>query len=119
MLSKYSEPNNFDKQAQNISNETIRIGEFVQKEFRNLIENDSLTSEMLINLQDLEYCRKIFHMNYPVLKAVQNQQNIGQERLINGYARYYAKPIDNFLLCNNWFEHHRSNVLQWILMVKK
>ncbi len=119
VLSKYIETDNFEKQPQDMNNETIRIGEFVQKEFRDLLENDLLTSEMLGNLQDPDYCRTTFKMNYPILKRVINQQDIKREILINKHPRYYAKPIGNFLLCNNWFEYHRSSVLQWILMVKK
>ncbi|MCK5110341.1 MAG: hypothetical protein KAQ94_02385 [Arcobacteraceae bacterium] len=95
-------------------NKDIKIGKLVQIEFKNLIENEKLSITMINNLQNSEYSNRIFNMTYPILKKIVNTLNINEERKINGYDRYYAKPIESYLLCNNWYEHHRLFFIQWL-----
>lgn len=97
------------------SENELKIGALVQFEFKRLIENNLLNSDVLANLQNSEYCIRIFRMNYPILKKLDNCDNINDARKINGYDRYYAKAINNYLLCNNWYENNRAYLNQWLL----
>jgi hypothetical protein len=95
--------------------EELAIGELAQTQFRLLLEKDMLSNDMLGNLQNLEYCRITFGVNYPILKRLNDKINIREERKINGHYRYYAKPINNFLLCYEWYEKHRNALGKWLL----
>lgn len=93
--------------------EKEKIGKFVQKEFKKLINNDMLSAEMLNNLQNSEYSKETFNIQFPILKKVTDNSNIKEEININGHARYYANPIQNYLLCNHWYENHRDDFNRW------
>lgn len=104
---------------QNVLDNELAIGVFVQNAFKILIENNKLDSETINKLQSMEYCRSVFRMNFPILKKINDKNNIREERQINGYPRYYVKPIDEYLLCNDWYERHRDSLNLWLLEIDK
>jgi len=91
-----------------------KIGKLVQIKFKNLIENNILSNEMLNNLQNADYSKEKFNMQFPILKEISSNSDIRVERKINGYDRYYAQPIKGkYLLCNHWYESHREYFYKW------
>jgi hypothetical protein len=106
------------KKQNELDNE-LAIGEFAQNAFKTLIKNNKLDSETINKLQSLEYCRSVFGMNFQILKKINDKNNIREERQINGYPRYYAQPINAYLLCNDWYERHRDTLNQWLLEINK
>jgi hypothetical protein len=65
---------------------------------------------MIKQLQDADYCKNAFNMNYPIFKLIDQQENISQQRKINGYDRYWAAPYyDNkYFICNDWYDDKRN-----------
>lgn len=92
----------------------LAIGKFAQSKFRELLENNRISSEEINNLQDSGYSRKTFLVNYPILKKISNTNNINIDRQINGRDRYYSSPIKDYLLCNHWVEKSRESLEKWL-----
>jgi hypothetical protein len=103
----------------NESDGELAIGAFAQIQFKLLMLNDMLNKDILDKLQNLEYCRSVLGMNFPILRKLNDKMSIKEERKINGYDRYYAKPINNYLLCNDWYEKHRDALNKWFLNLNK
>lgn len=104
---------------QNESEGKLAVGVLAQTQFVRLIENNKLNDGTLSGLQSSEYCKRVFGMNFPILKKINDKNNIREERQINGYPRYYVKPIDEYLLCNDWYERHRDSLNLWLLEIDK
>ena len=57
-------------------------------------------------------------INYPMLKKVNSEHPVKEQRTINGYYRYLSKTFiingQTYLLCNDWYEKSRSKFLKWL-----
>jgi hypothetical protein len=92
----------------------LRIGQLVQGEFRRILEagvgNDDEFELQIQLLQDLDYSKEMFHLQYPVLQ---------EERLSrSGQYRYYVNPLwirgKKYYLCSQWSEISRPLLERWI-----
>lgn len=83
----------------------IPIGEMAKKEFTKIMP--LLSSSMLDKLQDKDYCKEEFDIDYPVL----SRERI---RTSNRY-RYYAEPVDGYYICSEWYERFRERLEIWLL----
>ena len=87
----------------------VKIGKLVRDTFNRIFKDNLLSDNEIQNLMNVEYCKKIFDMNYPILKEINHSISLKEQRKINGYDRYYAKPFENkYLLCNDWYERNRK-----------
>jgi hypothetical protein len=92
----------------------LKIGQLARVEFRRILEagvgNDEEFELQIQLLQDLDYSKEMFHLQYPVLQ---------EERLSrSGQYRYYATPLlihgKNYYLCSQWNEISRPLLERWI-----
>jgi hypothetical protein len=101
----------------NLTKEGIKIGEFVQNNMRKIFEQNLLTKEEILKLQNKEYSKKVFNINYEVLRA----KNLDiQDK--NGNNRYYTKEIfcGNYYLTSQWVENnHREHFNNWLNKITK
>ncbi|MCR4733508.1 MAG: hypothetical protein K5829_00675 [Treponema sp.] len=78
------------------------LQDFVLYTMRRLLENNAISEEELIKIQDKDYCKKLLNLDFPLLtKNPAEYQNDIQ------HSRYYAKEtffIKDFYLCNHWFK---------------
>jgi len=110
-----SEKNITRSELKNKEVSKLGIGKFVQVQFKKLIEENKLSDDIISNLLDSKYSKRKLNISYPILKELKTDSNISEERKVNGYDRYYAKPIiGKYLLCNNWYEHHRDDFMKWL-----
>lgn len=115
----------FDKEVKNNANtkniqnnginELMPIGRFAKGLFEKLLTNNLLSENDIDELTSKEYSGEKFKMNFPILKKITNTENISTAININGHNRYYAAPINGFLLCNHWYEKHRNPLNIWLL----
>lgn len=96
----------------------LKIGKLVQN-IMTITLNEKLISELeLTKLQDKEYSKFTFDVIFPILKKVNMKISIKENTLINGYQRYYIKPIEyngvQYILTNEWKEFNRSDFMKWI-----
>jgi hypothetical protein len=100
----------------------LKIGALVRKEFDRLVRNNLLSNEMIHHLLDEKYSKETFDVNYPILKKVTNDQPTIDQRMINGYGRYWSTINkingERYFVCNDWYEKSRTKFLNWIDHIK-
>jgi hypothetical protein len=98
--------------------DNLKIGVLVKTLVKLILENDSITDLEIENLQKKDYSKNNFNVIFPILKKVDINKLIKEDRLINGNPRYYANPIENkkkhYLLTNEWKEFHREDFMIWL-----
>lgn len=86
-----------------------KIGEYIKGTVRELFCEDLLSSELIKQLEDKEFCRETFGIGYPVLVK-------GKRAPIEngGGSHYYEEPLfDNFFIYNDWSETARTRFDSW------
>ncbi len=101
-----------------VTKSEIKIAKFARQQFTNLLEQDLLNEQELLDLQNKEYVKENFNVNYPILKKVINNGNIREEINVNGRPRYYVNPIKGYLLCKEWYDRHIQKLNYWLTYVK-
>lgn len=83
-----------------VANST-KIGQFAKNQIASKLP--TMSADTLGNLQDPVCCKVTLGMNFPVLST---------QRYPKG--RYYAKTINGFYICNDWYERNREKLLEWL-----
>lgn len=91
----------------------LKVGQIAQTVLRRLLEQGAADENELTCLQDLEYCKKTFHLNYPLLV------NVGKSY---DRVRYYANSLTirgtEYVMCSQWVERPENNdrpyLIKWI-----
>lgn len=111
-----SRPNN-QKLASDYQNsdafKELKVGKLAQVVLRKMLEDDAATEEEVLFMQQPEYSKQIFDLNYPLLVKLGTQYES---------VRYYVKPLSirgtEYLMCSQWFETAANNdrpyLLKWI-----
>ena len=96
--------------------EGMKIGQFVQSKMKQLEQNSSLSLQEIENLLSHQYSKRIFNLNYPVLKHSDN--DIKDEK---GRNRYYTNEMffGEHYLTSQWFEYHWEPFLSWLKKYEK
>lgn len=98
----------------------IKIGRMVQESMRKLFYNGCLPESEIENLTSPEYSKRVFALNFPVLKKYDPTRPFDeQKRDAKGYNRYYQVPLTaknaQYLLCSQWIEPlHRERFEAWL-----
>lgn len=82
------------------------IGKYAKQVFENLLKENKLSSDLIRNLSDRDYCKKEFGIRLPVLQSTITPQ-------MNG--RYYSKPSNGYYICNDWYSKSRTQLDNWLL----
>lgn len=90
-----------------------KIGWIARKILRRMIENGAASADEIRLMQDKEYSKRVFHLNYPLLMKDSPEADT---------RRYYANPLlvdgVSYYLCSEWFEIDANNdrpyLLKWI-----
>lgn len=96
-----------------------KIGRFVREAIRMLLSTNALPQNEIDRLTSLEYSKRIFKLNFPVLKEYNPSKSLDtQRRDHNNYGRYYNQLFyannKQYLLSSQWVEYlHRSKFEQW------
>lgn len=96
----------------------IKIGALVRNEIEKLILSKLLTPEKVHNLCNEKFSKETFGINYPLLKKISHDKPVIDQRLINGYPRYWSKVYiingERYLLCNDWYERNTLKFKLWV-----
>lgn len=100
--------------------EDMKIGKTVRFLLTRFLQGGYLEDNEIRDLTDEEYSKKIFNINFQVLKVVDENIPIDeQKRDHRGYNRYYGSPIaaenKKYLLCSQWVENlHKKALERWL-----
>lgn len=97
------------------SKEGLKIGEYVQKTFREFFADEKLNSNDVQNLLNPEYSKRVFNAGYPVLR------NISQGRADHkGYNRYYKEIFGGrYYLSAQWHVFHWDLFDNWLKEINR
>lgn len=100
-------------------NENECIQDYVKRLLYILFSNNLLSEEMIFQLQNKEYCKIVFDINYPLL-----EQDINKIRPA-GKARYYttSKLQNKYYICKEWwkdnFPVYEKKLKAWVDKIVK
>ena len=100
---------------ENDSYSEMKIGAIARTILRSLLESNKLSKEIISNLQLIDYSKRNFDLQFPVLKKIDKYPSKKIER-------YYADPIkidsNWYFLCSEWYEQKNNNdrpyLIKWI-----
>jgi hypothetical protein len=97
----------------------MKIGVVVRNVFRGMLENGEVAQEEIEKMQNKEYSKETFHIQFPLLLKVSET---------NGKApdRYYAPRLnifgEEYYLCSEWYERDDNNdrpyLMKWLALHK-
>lgn len=89
----------------------MKIGQFVQYSFRKAYEKNLISESEIINLQNVDYSKKSFDVNFEILKN--KNRDIKDEK---GRPRYYARELfcGNYHLTSQWVEPQWDLLIRWL-----
>ena len=101
---------------QDIPNDTLtelKVGKIAQTVLRDALEHGNADNDEVQLLQDKEYSKKVFGIDFPLLVLANEEYNP---------IRYYSKPLEirgtQYRLCSQWFETPSNNdkpyLLSWL-----
>lgn len=100
----------------------IKIGALVRKEFDRLIKNNLLSDDMIKLLLEQKYSKLTFDVNYPILRKINGDHSTFDQRMINGYSRYWSTIYKingkRYFICNDWYDKSRTKFINWVDRLK-
>ena len=92
-----------------IKSTSVKIGQIVKNYLIPTLLSNQISMEEIQKLQDADYSKQIFDINYPLLS---------KERIINGRARYYVSPLlikgVKYYVCQEWFDKNYQKLETWL-----
>lgn len=96
----------------------MKIGRLVRSTLPELIESGRVGATEFMKLQDSSYSKITFDVNYPVLKKVDENKPIAEQKMDKGYQRFYAKPEKSagkrYLITKEWYDRNHEPYLRWL-----
>ena len=92
----------------------LKVGQIARKILRDMLISGAASDEEVLLMQDADYSKSVFHLNYPLLARLDREFD---------KARYYiSTPFSirgtDYVLCSQWFETSANNdrpyLLKWI-----
>lgn len=101
------------------SDEGDKIGKHVRATMHELAASNRLSPAHVGKLLDPRYCKAVFNLGLPFLKAVDPAVDVSKQRTDeNGYGRYWKHPLrvgnHDFLMCSQWFVWQRPAFDRWV-----
>lgn len=93
----------------------MKIGVIARTVFCNILKSGKVPEDEIERMQDKDYSKKIFHVQFPVLQKTNNPNSKKPDR-------YYAKPIkiydQYYFICSEWVERADNNdrpyLIKWL-----
>ncbi len=81
------------------------VQDFVKKIMRILLNNNLLSQQEIQNLQDKEYSKRIFYLQFPLIRNVRDGY-----KDTSGRGRYWSKEIfgGKYYVCSQWWKDHHE-----------
>ena len=93
------------------------VQDFVQQTLNTLFGNKLLSANEISLLQDKEYCKNTFYIQFSLL------EKDFSKTIIKGHSRYWADKIDEFYVCSQWWKKHFDiydmKIASWLVSLEK
>lgn len=106
-----------------ISNNTLKIGKYVQKTIDAMIEKNTLSDNDISNFLDPVWSKNNFHLGHPFFLQINMKKDIKEQITdANGYVRYWTKIYtfhgNDYCICKEWYESGRKFFNAWITKIE-
>lgn len=100
-----------------------KIGKYVQRSMQQLIENNLLTTDVLEDMLDATWTKKVLHLRHPFLIKILPGEDIKKQIIDeNGYVRYWTTPYtiqgESYCICKEWYEENRKYFDKMLSMIE-
>lgn len=100
-----------------------KIGKYVQRSMHRLIENNLLSVDMLEDMQDEAWTRRVLHLGHPFLIKIISEADVKKQITDeNGYVRYWTTPYiihgEKYCVCKEWYEENRKYFDEMLSMIE-
>ncbi len=99
------------KPSGNTDYREMKIGAIARTVLRETLSKKNIPPVEIANLQDKNYSKKHFGLNFPLLQKANNKSLVKIER-------YYANPInvygEYYFICSEWYQKSKGLLLLWI-----
>lgn len=96
----------------------LKIGILVKATLPQILELELISEIEVKKMTEDDYSKMIFDMNYPVLKLVDENLSINENRTVGDYTRYYADPFDyknsRYLISSEWYDRNQEDFIRWL-----
>lgn len=96
----------------------IKIGALVRLSLPKLIQGSIIDEQEILNLQNKDYSKEVFNINYPILKKYNNSLTSIENRREGDYPRYYSLIVsykgEEYLITSEWFSWNKSQFVLWL-----
>jgi hypothetical protein len=93
----------------------MKIGVIVRTVFRNILESGNVPKDEIERMQDKEYSRETFGIQYPVLQKKNESDKNQPKRYYAGAVKIYDK---DYFICSEWYETSANNdrkyLMEWL-----
>ena len=88
----------------------MKVGKIAQTYFRDCVSSKNMPYIEILQLQNLEYCKKTFGINFPVLVEAKGSYD---------KVRYYSKTVTvagggEYVICSQWFEKNKEPLVNYL-----
>jgi len=96
----------------------MKVGVLVRSTLPELLSTHLLSEREVVQLQELDYSKQVFGMNYPILKKLDLTFSINTNRTVGDYTRYYAFVVlykdEYYLITSEWYERNLTPYIDWM-----
>jgi hypothetical protein len=96
----------------------LKIGLLVRATLPEILELELISEMEVKKMTQDNYSKIVFNLNYPVLKLVDENLSINENRTIGKYTRYYVAPINyknsRYLITSEWYDRNQEEYIKWI-----
>lgn len=96
----------------------VKVGKFVRTNLYQLLTEGRFDLSTIKQFEEAEYCKQAFDLNYPLLRRIDPNLTIDEQRFVGKYARYYKEVVDieraRFLVCSQWYDWNYDPLLKWL-----
>ena len=96
----------------------LKIGLLVRATLPQILKLELISEVEVKNMTKDDYSKMIFDMNYPILKLIDENISINENRTVGDYTRYYAEPFDydnsRYLISSEWYDRSQEDYIRWL-----
>jgi len=96
----------------------LKIGLLVRATLPIILELELISEIEIKKMTENDYSKMIFDMNYTVLKLINEDHTILENRTVGDYTSYYADPYNyknsRYLISSEWYDRSQGDYIRWL-----